>query len=163
IERIIQRHIFNKSDEYIQQMIDEMESRHRDRKNIQWDKRNIKEDIGGLRDIETILLIYKAKHRLSEPINQKLMETICQKFPKHHDDLCTLAEIFNFFKNLRDLYHLTVTAEDYLNFEYLDRVAVIMGFNDTATETAKQQLVAKYQKCTEDVAQIIKRLVTNFN
>ena len=45
IERIIQRHIFDKSEEYIQQMINELESRHRNVKTKKTNSHNVKEDI----------------------------------------------------------------------------------------------------------------------
>ena len=120
---------------------------------------NIKEAIGGLRDIEMMLLIYKAKYRLREPINQKLVETICKI--DHRDELCYLAEAFNFYKYLRYLYRLTVAAEDNLNVEYLDRIAEIMEFKNTPVATANEQLVSKYSQYTKTVSQIIDVLIND--
>ena len=71
------------------------------------------------------------------------------------------SNIFNFFKNFRDIYRLTVSAEDYINIQYLDRVANVMNFEDTKTETATEQLISRYQKFTEKVAETVESLVND--
>ena len=158
-ERIIKPHIYDKCEQYIQQMVGEIKSRHESIKINKYIRNNIKEDIGGLRDIEMVLLMYKAKYGLREPINEKLMESLCNIIPDHHDRLCALANSFNFLKNFRDLYRLTVSAENELNMEYLDRVAHIMGFQDSKETPATQQLIKKYNLCTAEVNDINESLI----
>lgn len=158
-ERIVRPHIFNKRQKYIEQMIGEIESRHRHNQTEASGFANIKETKGGLRDIEMVLLIYKAKYELREPINRKLVESICKIDPT--DEFCFLIKASNFLKNLRDLYRLTVAAEDELNFDYLDRVAHIMGFENSRKKSAAQKLKEKYIECTEKVSETIKILIVN--
>jgi hypothetical protein len=158
-ERIIQRHIFDKYDQYKDQMIGEMKSRHKDKKVAENHNLNVKEGIGGLRDIEILLLIYKAKYRLNEPINRKLMKTICEINSNYHDDLCSLNEHFNFLKQLRDLYRLIVFAGNELQPEYLEPAARIMGYNDDQNGAATENLVRDYYKCTKETNQIVERLI----
>jgi len=156
-QRIIKPHIYDRCDEYIDQMIQEMKSRRLDKRNVQHGDRNIKETPGGLRDIEMVLLMYKAKYQLREPINKKLVEKICLINPNHQ--FCFLAEAFNFLKNLRDLYRLTISAEDVLNMEYLQRVALIMRYTDAHNGTAAEQLIEKYHQCTQQVTEAIDSLI----
>jgi UTP:GlnB (protein PII) uridylyltransferase len=157
-DRIIRRHIYEKYDQYKDQMIQEMTSRHQDKRNT---KLNVKECQGGLRDIEILLLVYKARYRLKEPVNRKLMKTICEVTTKFKEDLCTLNENFNFLKRLRDLYRLTVFAGNDLKIEYLDQSAKIMQYQDYDHETAVDKLMRDYNQCTEQTNQIVQRLVAD--
>jgi len=104
-------------------------------------------------------LIYKAKYRLNEPINRKLMKTICEINSNYHDDLCSLNEHFNFLKQLRDLYRLIVFAGNELQPEYLEPAARIMGYNDDQNGAATENLVRDYYKCTKETNQIVERLI----
>lgn len=160
-ERIIQRHIYQQYDQYRDQMMKEMNSRHQDKKNIRNHNLNVKEGVGGLRDIEIMLLIYKARYRLQQPVNRKLMETICEVDTKHKEDLCKLNKHFNFLKQLRDLYRLTVFAGNDLKIEYLEPAAKIMGYQDSAAEKAVDRLVWDYYLCTEESHEIVVRLVND--
>lgn len=160
-ERIIQRHIYKKFNQYKDQMIHEMTSRHKDKKVANNKNLNVKEGIGGLRDIEVLLLIYKARYQLKEPVNRKLMKTICDINSKHHDDLCIMNKHFNFLKQLRDLYRLTVFAGNELQLEYLELAARIMGYNDNQKVTATEKLVQDYYKCTKETHQIVEKLVAD--
>ncbi len=159
-DRIIRRHIYEKYDQYKSQMIHEMKSRHQDKRNTNL---NIKECKGGLRDIEILLLIYKSKYQLKEPLNRKLMETICEADSKHKDDLCALNKHFNFLKQLRDLYRLTVFAGNELKTEFLEHAAKIMGYQDNNRVTAVDKLVQDYYQCTRQTHQIVERLVSDMN
>jgi len=157
-DRIIWRHIYDKYNQYKNQMIHEMKSRHQDERNTNL---NVKECKGGLRDIEILLLIYKARYKLKEPVNRKLMETICEVDTKHKQDLCALNKHFNFLKQLRDLYRLTVFAGNDLKVEYLDQVAKIMGYQDNLSKKAGDKLVLDYYRCTEQTHQIVQRLIAD--
>ena len=158
-ERIIQRHIYQKYDQYKDQMMKEMFSRHKDKRNVRNHNLNVKEGVGGLRDIEIMLLIYKARYRLQQPVNRKLMETICEVDAKHKDDLCKLNKHFNFLKQLRDLYRLTVFAGNELKIEYLEPAARIMGYQNNQVEKAVDRLVWDYYLSTEESHEIVERLV----
>ncbi len=158
-QRIIEPHIYQKYEQYKHQMIQEMISRQQNKKISEWHNLNVKEAIGGLRDIEMLLLIYKARYRLKQPVNRKLMETICQIDGRHKDDLCQLNKHFNFLKQLRDLYRLTVFAGNDLKIEYLEPAAKIMGYKDSPVEKAVDRLVWDYYLCTEQVHEIIERLL----
>lgn len=159
--RIVQRHIYQKYDQYKDQMMKEMLSRHKDKRNVRNHNLNVKEGVGGLRDIEIMLLIYKARYQLQQPVNRKLMETICEIDTRHKEDLCKLNKHFNFLKQLRDLYRLTVFAGNELKIEYLEPAAKILGYQDHQAEKAVDRLVWDYYLATEESHQIVERLVAD--
>jgi hypothetical protein len=161
VEKIIHPHIFSKSREYILQMTSEIRSRHEDRKKNKEKDVNVKEGIGGLRDIEMVLLIYKAKYGLREPINRKLMNILCEIDKRHGKDFITLADAFDFLKIVRDIYRLTVSAGDVLRCDYLERTAQILGLYDEKKGTPTEQLLALYHKRASEVAQIVNRMLVD--
>ncbi len=160
-DRIIQRHIFEKYDQYKNQMLKEMNARHQDKQNVKGHNLNIKEGVGGLRDIEIMLLIYKARYRLKEPVNRKLIETICEIDTNHRDDLGKLNKHFNFLKQLRNLYRLTVFAGNELKFESLEPAAKIMGYQNKPGEKAVDRLASDYYLSIRESYEIIERLVND--
>jgi len=158
-DRIIRRHIFDRFDSYKDQMIKELHSRQQDKQYQTAHELNVKEGVGGLRDIEFLLLIYKAKHRLSDPLNRKLMESLCEVDSRHKKALCTLNSHLNFLKQLRDLYRLTVFAGNELKIEFLEPVAKIMGYRDDRHGKAVDKLTRDYQQCTAQTRDIVQRLI----
>jgi hypothetical protein len=154
-DRIIRPFIFGQSASYIAQMIGEIRSRHRDQPDQNGDALNVKEALGGLRDIEMALLICKAKYGLREPINRKLVRTLCEVEPQHRKDFETLSTTFDFLRSIRDAYRLTVSAENLLRAEYLDQPARILGF------PSPNELLSAYQASTAQVTEIIERLLAD--
>ena len=151
VNSIIRPHIFEKKDTYITMMLSELESRHKGAYTNLIDSRNIKESLGGLRDLEAILLIYKAKYELLSPVNLKLISQLCQI----RNDLTyyfnELMRAFNFLKNLRNIYRLTIAADDLIEEGYLDRVARVMRLEGNANVTPAQRLERKYLECKRNV------------
>ena len=158
-ERIIRKYIFDESASYMSRMIAELESRHEDQARSGSQHLDLKEGIGGLRDIEMILLIYKAKYRRREPINRRLIETLSELDPQHREDFEGLSEALNFFKSVRDLYRLTVSAEDVLRPEFLERTARILGFEACETRSATEDLLGTCHARARNTAEIIGGLI----
>jgi len=158
-ERIIKPHIYEKCSLYVGQMIKEMESRHHDKRNIRAKNINVKEGIGGLRDIEILLLIYKAKYQLKEPLNRKLFNTICEKDSKHRAKFVVLKKHFDFLKQLRDLYRLTVSADDVIKTNYLSLVAKIMGYKPDEQRSATENMIQEFNRSTEQINQIVQHFI----
>ncbi len=154
---IIKPHIFDCREEYILAMLKEMESRHQSLPVKKIGDMHVKECIGGLRDIEMILLIYKAHYCVPGPVNKEFIRTLAEE---HHPGFSKLADALDFLKHIRDLYRLTVSADDNLNPKYLDRVAMVMGYQGL---TAGEQLVKAYQDCTRGASEVIKLLIHDLN
>ena len=151
--RIIRPYIFERSREYITQMIAEIRSRRRSQAGPDGAGLDIKEGAGGLRDIEMILLIYKAKYRLREPVNRKLLTTLRDIEPGHKEDFDALSDGADFLRSVRDVYRLTVSAENVLQPEYLERPAGILGFADP------EEFLRAYHACTRRIAAIVDRMI----
>ncbi|GAH03713.1 unnamed protein product, partial [marine sediment metagenome] len=132
LERVVKPQIFDKKEDYIKQMIGEIHSRHTADKKQLLPASNIKESSGGLRDIEMMMLILKAKFNLKGPVNSKLFEDVARLQSNLENDLKELADALNFLKNLRDVYRLTAGATDIIVLEALRSPANIMGYKSGA-------------------------------
>ncbi|OQX95473.1 hypothetical protein B6I21_05255 [candidate division KSB1 bacterium 4572_119] len=161
--RIIEPHIFEKCSVYMKQMIGEMKSRHEDEGKNQVEELNIKEGIGGLRDIEFLLLMYKVKYRLQEPLNLKLVNRIIEEEAHNKQDLLDLINHRDFLKRLRDLYRLTISAGNVLKTEHLDPVTKILGYHNDEHWDAREKLIQDYNRTTDYSHKIINKLLREFD
>ena len=149
-DRVIKPFIFDQKDEYIKQMSDEISSRHKAAGNQQIIvEDNLKEGIGGLRDLEMILLIIKAEYRIMQPVNSKLFTEIANKQAELSEDLHRLLTAFNFLNNLRNTYRLTIGATDMIMPEMLNTAGRIMGYQDG------KKLYDEFNKTRSDVTHAI--------
>ncbi|GAH30998.1 unnamed protein product, partial [marine sediment metagenome] len=82
-KKVIHPYIFDKRDMYIKDMINEIHSRQEEAQKDTNLSNNIKEGVGGLRDIEMLILIYKAKYGIREPINARIFDTLIKLEPNH--------------------------------------------------------------------------------
>jgi hypothetical protein len=153
---IISRHIFARADEYIEYMKNEMKSRHIDCYSD--DHRNdIKECPGGLRDIEMLLLIYKTKHKVRDPLSRKFLYHLIEIEPDHAERFKYIEQHLNFIKNLRDLYRLKVAAHNIINKEYLPPVALSMsyGYTSEAADRLYQEFIARAERASVIINQLV--------
>jgi len=155
INSIIKPYIYDTCDSYARDMLNEIESRHKDRRNLKSELPNIKEGIGGLRDIESVFLIYKAVLKLREPISYRLIEKISSLNPENSENVHKLERSLDFLKSMRDVYRLTSSAEDTLHIDYLENTAKILGYTDKDGNGEVQKLLNDFYKCTEEVNNII--------
>ena len=157
-EKIITPNIFDRADEYIKQMIKEIHDRHRQINHLEVSDQNVKEGIGGLRDIEMTLLIYKAKYKLHQPITVDLFYELRKVVPEYREEFTELMEAWAFFETLRDTYRLTASLEDELQPEYLQRSAYIMGFKDDE-RSAVEKLMYTYQMRKSQSNKIVQKVI----
>jgi UTP:GlnB (protein PII) uridylyltransferase len=154
-QEIINPHIFSRGKEYIEYMKNEMQSRHCVQDGDHCD--DIKECRGGLRDIEMLLLIYKTKHKVRDPLSRKFLHWLIKTENEHSDKFRYIEQHLNFIKNLRDLYRLKVAAHNVISKEYLPPVAESMGYgnDEKACERLYQEFIAR----TEKAFAIMKKLI----
>jgi len=154
-QEIIAKHIFARGQEYIEFMKNEMRSRHNTAGD---DHRNdIKECPGGLRDIEMVLLMYKTKHKVRDPLSRKFLHHLFEIESEHADKFKFIEDHLNFIKNMRDLYRLKVAARNVISQNYLPSVAASMGYGDNAA--AAEKLYKIFLARTENAAVVINKLV----
>ena len=159
---ITQPHIFEKKDTYIQQMAQEICARHVSEHGEKEDGFNIKENYGGLRDIEMVMLIYKAALHIQTPVSMKLFDELSEKIPNRSSHFRKLSEIFSFLKRLRDIYRLTVAAEDTIYLQNLDRVSPIMNFKASKTRSASQNLMEAFKENMRHGWHLTSELISDF-
>jgi len=153
VDRIVKTYIFDMKNEYITQMKQEISARHSATDSEFLDENNIKESIGGLRDIEMMLLMIKAKFNIVEPVNSRLFRYIADTQIELEDELVQLADACRFLKNLRDVYRLTAGASDTILPEALETSAKIMKFKSS------KGLYNKFKRVRREVKEIIAHLV----
>jgi len=161
--KIIKPFVFDNCQFYVRQMINEMKSRHQEISSLTDNEIDIKEGVGGLRDIEFILLIFKAKYQLDEPLNWKLINSLGEKLPQYKEKFIRLKQNSDFIKRLRDLYRLTVSADDILQTAQLGLIAHIMNYHSKQNKTATEKLIEDYFASATEVNEIIEFFIQGLN
>jgi signal-transduction protein with cAMP-binding, CBS, and nucleotidyltransferase domain len=154
-QEIISPHIFSRGREYIDYMVEEMRSRHAEVGDEHCN--DVKECCGGLRDIEMLLLMYKTKHKVRDPLSRKFLHRLVELEPQHAEKFRYVEKHLNFIKNLRDLYRLKVAAHNVISREYLPPVATSMGYGDD--DKVGEKLYKDFLANTEKAGKIINQLV----
>lgn len=128
-EKILNPFVFGGRRKYINRMIAEI--RHR-QKSFQESARkyNIKEARGGLRDIEATALLLKAFTASVQPVNQEFFLLQSKRFPELAEHLVTIYHAAYYLRTIRNLYRITVAAEDTINTEYLKRMSILIDLNN---------------------------------
>lgn len=159
-QRVIRPYIFDRSHGFIRSLIKEVRSRHE-----YYDGEfggnclNLKECPGGLRDIETLLLLYKALFNIRHNISEQFLLLLGEFDLASSGEIEPLRDSLNFLRNLRDVYRLVVTADDDLHPDYLEEVARILKFEDTPSRSGAEHLLDHYRKVTAKVAGIVQELM----
>jgi UTP:GlnB (protein PII) uridylyltransferase len=154
-DRIIEPLIFARAEEYVDFMRNEMKSRHSDTdENL---RNDIKECPGGLRDIEMLLLMYKTKHRVRDPLSRKFLRRLVETERQCADEFRYVEDHLNFIKKLRDLYRLKVAAHNVIDRECMPAVAPTMVYENSAE--AADRLFDEFLERTKEAAEVIDKLV----
>ncbi|OQA14334.1 MAG: PII uridylyl-transferase [bacterium ADurb.Bin363] len=163
VDRIIRPYIFEQSEKYISQMIKDMKARHIAQKKLMKESINLKECRGGLRDIENFLLIAKAKFQIRENICDNVFNILSQKNIKYKDKIEILKKYFYFIKNLRDLYRLTVAADDEVAEDTMKYLVRFSPYRNEDVPTASKKLFNKLKVCNIETYGIIADLLQGFH
>jgi hypothetical protein len=157
-ERIIKPFVFNRADEYIDAMKGEMASRQQAVGEV-FLPNNVKECVGGLRDIVMAMLICKARFGIRDPLTSQILEGIGRVYPQAGLELRSLFNSMCFLKNLRDVYRLAVCLDDNLDFEHADAVGEVLGFEGDATGERGRQVEEAFRRTTAKVAAEIESIL----
>jgi hypothetical protein len=150
-ERIIKPFVFARADEYVADMKAEIASRQKAVGEV-FLPHNVKECVGGLRDIVMAILICKARFGIRDPITSHILDGIGRVYPQAGLELRSLYNSMCFLKNLRDVYRLTVCLDDNLDFEHADVVGEILGFDGEAPGEKGRQVREAFERTTAKVA-----------
>jgi hypothetical protein len=124
-KKILDQFIFSNKERYITRMIEEIRSRQETLGQCDEESCNIKETRGGLRDIEAIALMLKAFLGITDPIGKDFFREIKIYLPNLAAEIDVLSQSIYNLRTFRDLYRITVAAEDAINSDYLLRLSAI--------------------------------------
>lgn len=120
---ILDRFVFKNKNFYIKRMIGEIGNRQEVEKKQADHSCNIKETLGGLRDIEAIALMLKAYQETTMPLSESFFVDIESDFKEISEDLTIITESMYFLRTIRNLYRLMVSADEEILQDYLPRLA----------------------------------------
>jgi UTP:GlnB (protein PII) uridylyltransferase len=124
-KKILDQFIFSNKASYINRMVAEIRSRQESEGVCDEESCNIKETRGGLRDIEAIALMLKAFLGITDPIDKDFFREIKIYLPDLAVEIDILSQSLYNLRTFRDLYRITVAAEDAINADYLSRLSAI--------------------------------------
>jgi hypothetical protein len=124
-DKILRPLIFDKKSYYILRMITEINSRQSITKNCDNETCNLKETKGGLRDIEAVALMLKAYFGIGTPLSHNFFRKIKPKLLIINNELDIISESLYFLRTIRNLYRITIAAEDDLQSVYFSSLADI--------------------------------------
>ncbi len=151
--RIIQRLIFNQRSSYLCEMSNEIIQRNEYRGEIDNSViGDLKEDPGGLRDLNLLLLMFRAYYRLREPSNWKLLNILKVLDKDNKDKYASIKDNMEFLLKLRSLYRLMVANDDAIYFEYSNEVAGKLGYS---LEELKKKYVS-ILSCNSEIIELFR-------
>jgi len=160
-ERIVRPLILDRKEDFIRQVAGEIRSRHAAVEQGIISRLEVKETRGGLRDIELLLLILMAKSDLSQPVTQELHEPFIELYPQRKADLDRIFAAFGHLKRRRDIYRLTVAAEDEILAEETGYMAKVLGYcDDPDCEWGREALIEDFKATTSEVGEIVDSFLT---
>jgi hypothetical protein len=123
--KILNKFVFQKKRNYITQMIHEIHNRQKLMNKYNKNEYNLKETAGGLRDIEAVALILKAKLEIIRPITQNFFQETSTLLPVLSEELAILHKVFYFLSTIRNIYRITESSEDHIQKDYLSRISIV--------------------------------------
>ncbi len=166
-QKILNRFIFSDKTRYIKRMINEIRNRQQTIDTCSKNTCNIKETTGGLRDIEAIALILKAYLGIMDPILKDFFKEIKIYLPDLSKEIDSLNHSIYVLRTFRDLYRITVAAEDTFNSDYFSRLAIIFKqYNHPEwgdTDSIRKEIQRTLQKSTKACNSVIEYLNERIN
>ncbi len=149
-EKILDRLVFSRKADYIHRMFREICNRQEQYSSRESEALNLKEAPGGLRDIEAVALMLKAALNIYEPFSQDFFQEKKEELPAIADHLETLSVSLYYLRTIRDLYRITVAAEDSINPDYLERIATIFDQSNRPEWNTVGAIVDQIRKTLDD-------------
>jgi [protein-PII] uridylyltransferase len=116
---------------------------------------HLKEGIGGLRDYHHMLWLAKAFFHSGIPRDLEYMGKLS------HNEYRELEDNLAFIRLVRNhLHHLSGRRNDRLNFEYQEKIARILGFQDRKDVMAVENFLGRLHACMSSVKDIHRAFVT---
>lgn len=141
---------------YVAQKLDEIKTRHEKYKNtVYLQEPHIKEGVGGLRDLASILWLYRSVHGF------KSFEEMAQKNIISKDDLKIIHRTFSFLHRVRNELHFSMgKCFDILSLPLQAKAAKELGYQDTPVSKASEIFMKDYYLHARNVEQMLKVLLS---
>jgi [protein-PII] uridylyltransferase len=145
--------LFKKKQDFVGSILSEVNKRHRTfEDSVYLLEPNIKEGIGGLRDVHTLSWLSKVILKIDDISG---LEAIFAK-----NDYLHLIKAFDFFLKMRlSLHIISKCRNDVLSFEFQDAVAQRMGFKNTKRFIAAEIMMQLYYKKAEAISSALNRIM----
>ena len=156
--RIIKPHILDRAEVFCAHIAAEIRSRHEAVERGLISTLNVKETKGGLRDIELMLMILMARAGLWLPVTWELRPHLDDRYAHRAAELDAVFAAFRRLKHIRDIYHLSVAAEDEILPEELGHLARVLGA-ETGDAGDRRRLAEDIEAQTTQVADIVRDLL----
>jgi len=157
-QEIIQPYVFKRRDQYVREMLEEINQRQINYFERNQDGIDLKEISGGLRDIEMLLLICRALFNPREPSNFMLMNRLAAGLPINGPLFQKLSKAYAFLRMMRNLNRLIVAADDKFDKEYLENLTEFLKIPGHKNDSGPDQLLTKVQTTLSSSRRIIKEI-----
>ncbi len=140
---------------FIQRKLAEQEARHRKYgASIFLQEPNVKEGVGGLRDLHTALWIAKVRYPIAGWRDLTTRGLLSQ------EELDQGLETLDFLLRLRnELHYLSRGKNDILSLSLQERVAANLGFSGTGETYAVERLMRHYYLCAREIQRLSRTIV----
>ena len=111
-----------------------------------------------------MILILLARCGLAQPVTQDVVEPLARRLPAFEGRLRRLVTACRFLKRRRDLYRMTVAAEDELEPAELGPMArILSGGHVRDTAEARRRLVDEIRAVTSEVGAIVDSILSDLD
>ena len=159
LERVVRPQIFEKADAYVRLLAQEVEERRQARRTIAPTSLHLKEDRGGLREIDLAAAAAKARFRVWETPSQDPFEELAHRDPARAGAYRRLAAINDFIVALRSAYRVAVSATATIEREFLAAPARMLGCEGRDGVSAADVLFVEVQESLAESAELVDRIL----
>ncbi len=124
---ILSRHVFNDPSRFIQGLLSELNSRQVMKQPRRDGIINVKEDPGGLRDIQTIVCACQARVGQRELVIWRALQSLGDAIPRLDQEFKILSRAYKFMRTFHDIYYLSLSEGDEMLRDRLLSTAHRMG------------------------------------
>ncbi|MBN1878908.1 hypothetical protein JW823_02260 [bacterium] len=129
LTRLLEKKLFANPHRFIASLLNEIEDRRITSSKIKSHTVNVKENPGGLRDIQMILQAGQAFIGNRESDIWRTFQTLINALPELASEFKTLERVYKFLRTFKDLYYLSFSTEDDMLRDQLIRVSEQMGID----------------------------------
>lgn len=139
LTELLERRLFSQPKRFIQCLLKEIIDRKETYKRSKSRYVNVKENPGGLRDIQTVIQACQAYIGFREPDLWKTINTLKENIPELESEFKVLERVYKFLRTFKDIYSLSLSAEDDMIRDRLIQVSQRMGIETEKVDSNEGQ------------------------